>query len=129
MSNVSKVLALASALVAIPAMLSSVSALAAGATPPHAIVLVCSAIGITGTNLLTLYVQAVSSDDPIALAAAESPTQPPPGIECGVALGKVLSLGHGKKSKPPGPIESKYIIQSVVPIEYSWVYTLITTND
>ena len=97
-----------------------------GAIPPHAFNLVCSATGTAGTNLLNLYVQAASSDDPIALAAVGTPSQPPPGIECSVALAKLLSLCTTPSPKGAGSkVSAGYVLQTVVGLrEGSWIYTL-----
>ncbi|MDP1902232.1 MAG: hypothetical protein Q8K96_17565 [Rubrivivax sp.] len=115
----------------VPALPPPVAAQGSGgktADQTHAVVLICGTIGSAGTNLLTLYVQGISSDDPIALAAVGVPTQPPPGIECGAALAKLMSLDT--VPPPPGPKKQPaaytYAIQSVVSLQYAWVYTLVS---
>lgn len=113
-------------LVITPLLLGPLGVHAAGAIGPHAVVMVCSTIGSSGTNLLNLYVQGISSDDPKALSAVGTPTQPPPGIQCGAALANILSM-VGMDHQPGGGANnvSRYVIQSVIPIEHAWVYTLI----
>lgn len=116
----------------VSALLAPVAAQGGGgggkAEKTHAVVLICGTIGSAGTNLLTVYVQGISSDDSVALAAVGTPSQPPPGIECGVALGKLMSLDT--VPPPPGPKKPaapyKYTIQSVVSLEHALVYTLVS---
>ncbi len=46
----------ATAFVSAALLVNPLAAQAAGATGPHAVILICSAIGSAGTNLLTLFV-------------------------------------------------------------------------
>jgi hypothetical protein len=134
MKKTSLIINLSAGLVLAPLLLGPAVTYAAGATGPHAVVMVCSSIGSSGTNLLTLYVQGISSDDPNVLAAVGPLTQPPPGVECGEALAKVMSLCASPKMKGGcaagggvGAVSNSspvYTIQSAIPFDFSWVYTL-----
>jgi len=112
---------------------------AEGAEGPHAVVMTCSSFKSPDTNLMTLYVQGLSTDDHHVNLAVGKLTQPPSGIECGVALAKVLSICEILKERGGCELESpkekggrelesksksKYTIQSVIPVESSWIYTL-----
>jgi len=116
----------------LPALLPPVAAQGSGAGKtdklPHAVVMICGAYGSAGTNLLTLYLQGISSDDPIALAIVGVPTQPPPGVDCAVALAKLMALDKfaPPPSKPNPVAVQAYKIQAVVTLEHSLVFTLVT---